>query len=62
MENDVLMFSCSSEDGESTIVTFTIARDYNIYTFHRLCKRAAAAFGYADKSIEEAFGETVYEE
>lgn len=62
MENDILMFSCQSSDGESTSVTFVMPNDYNIYTLHRLCKRFAAALGYADSSIEQAFGETVYEE
>lgn len=62
MENDILSFSCQVADGESTSVTFTMPEDYTIYTLHRLCKRFAAALGYAESTIEKAFGETVWED
>ena len=55
-------FSMTEDDGKITTVSFAIPNDVTIYEFHRMCKKFAAACGYAEKSIEEAFGENVYDE
>lgn len=34
--------------------------ELDVFHFHDLCKRFAAAVGYMDGSIEKAFGETKY--
>jgi len=62
MKDDIFTFSCKSNDGENVTLTVQVQHEYNIYTFHRLCKRFAAACGYLDKSIEDVFGESQYEE
>lgn len=48
------------EYSQEVHVSFTISEDHDIYDVHRLCKRFCQALGFADKCIEEAFGETVY--
>lgn len=60
MEN--FYFSNTETNGESISLSFDIEKGPSIYKFHRMCKQFAAACGYTEKSIEEAFGETVYEE
>ncbi len=55
-------FSNDEENGESTTLTFDVNEGPSSYKFHLMCKKFAAACGYAEKSIEEVFGETVYEE
>lgn len=60
---DVIQFYCKDGySGEAVTIEYSIPHDYNIYTFHRLCKRFAAVCGYGAKSIEEVFGESQYEE
>ena len=54
-------FSCEA-DGESVTLSFDIDEGPTIYKFHRMCKKFAAACGYMDESIEDAFGESVYTE
>ncbi len=55
-------FSMTEDEGENVSVSFSVPHAVTIYEFHRMCKKFAAACGYAEKSIEEAFGENVYEE
>ena len=55
-------FNNIEADGESISLSFDVNEGPSIYKFHRMCKKFAATCGYAEKSIEEAFGETVYEE
>lgn len=55
-------FSNDEDNGESITLSFDVNDGPSIYKFHRMCKQFAAACGYTEKSIEEAFGATVYEE
>lgn len=55
----------ASEEGNdkkttTTSVSFEIDEDeYNLWKLHDFCKRFAAALGFAEKNIEDAFGETI---
>lgn len=55
-------FSNTETNGESISLSFEVDEGPSIYKFHHMCKKFAAACGYTEKSIEKAFGETVYEE
>lgn len=41
---------------------FQISADAHISEIHRLCKSIAALLGYSEKSIEEYFGETCFDD
>lgn len=54
-------FTQWNPDGTKTALEFIENDDVmDIFYFHDLCKRFAAAVGYANSSIEKAFGETKY--
>ena len=56
---EIYSFSHHNEDDVSTDLTFTVpAVGTHISTFHEMCKKFAHALGYADKTIEEWFGES----
>lgn len=60
MDKHILVFH--EEDGEEKVtLKFELTGEYTIYTLHRLCKQYALASGFTQKSVEEAFGETVYD-
>lgn len=44
------------------ICEFQISSDASIAEIHRLCKTIAAMLGYSEKSIEEYFGETCFDD
>ena len=50
------------EEGYPDIdLRFNIEPGFDIWTFKNYCMRFAAAMGYAEKSIEKAFGEEVWD-
>ena len=61
-ENEVqIEFTQWNPDGTRVELTFTEDEDeLDVFRFHDICKRFAAAVGYMDSSIEKAFGETKY--
>ena len=63
-EKATLSFKVKYNDDyyDDVSLKFTIDPDMSIYRLHALCKSFAATLGYADQSIEKAFGETVYED
>lgn len=46
---------------ENVALRFIVNDNIHISEFHALCKRFALACGYAEKSVEDYFGETSYE-
>lgn len=50
-----------SSSEENVTLRFIVKDEMHISELHALCKRFALALGYADKSVEEYFGETSYE-
>lgn len=51
-------FSHSNEDGVMTSLSFVVPSvGMRIETFHSMCRKFASALGYAEKSIDEWFGE-----
>ena len=58
MKFETYTFSHSNEDNVVTTLTFTVpAVGTHIATFHDMCVKFAQACGYANKSIEEYFGD-----
>ena len=62
MEHDVqIEFTQWNPDGTRVELNFTEDEDeMDIFRFHDLCRRFAAAAGYMENSINEAFGEVKY--
>lgn len=59
MSNHEFFSFSNTSGGVTTTISFSGSSEgTTVYTFQDMCKRAAMAFGYADNSIEEAFGET----
>ena len=50
-----------SSSEENVALRFIVKDEMHISELHALCTRFALALGYADKSVEEYFGETSYE-
>ena len=58
MKFETYTFSYSDEDNVVTTLTFTVpAVGTHIATLHDMCVKFAQACGYANKSIEEYFGD-----
>lgn len=51
-----------TEGYEDVDLRFGVNPDMNIWQLKRLCKRFAAAMGFAEGSIEEAFGEDTWDD
>ena len=54
-------FSFTHTDSNDITITvnFVMPSDgTTIWSYHDMCKRAALAFSYCDKNVEETFGET----
>jgi adenosine deaminase len=47
---------------EDMDLTYEVAEDMHISTFHRLCKNFARAAGFTEQSVEKYFGETQWED
>lgn len=54
--------SCDNTYATGFICEFELSSDAHISEIHRLCKTIAAMLGYSEKSIEEYFGETCFDE
>lgn len=54
---EIYSFSHTDEGNITTNISFTVPPGANIATFHEMCRKFAAAVGYAEKSITEYFGE-----
>ncbi len=48
--------------GETLKMTYSIDPDASIWKIHDLCKRFCLAMGFAEKTVEEAFGETAFDD
>jgi hypothetical protein len=58
-----LIFNIDGDDisyREAINIEFVVPDDMNIYEFKIICVRMAAAMGYTDVSIKNAFGELDY--
>ena len=64
MENEkkteIYSFSHTTDYGVTTNLDFFVPAEPGVHisTFHDMCKRFAYALGYAEKTIEEWFGES----
>ena len=52
--------SDNKEDCNDFYLNFIVSEDMTIWELHRLCKRFALALGYAEKNVEDVFGEDYY--
>lgn len=50
----------NKEDCNDFYLNFIVSEDMTIWELHRLCKRFALALGYAEKNVEDVFGEDYY--
>lgn len=39
---------------------FSVYPSADIHTIHRLCKQFCLALGFSEKSVDDAFGESIY--
>ena len=52
-------FTHSDENGVMTSISFTVpAVGTHIMSFHEMGRRAALAFGWVEKSVDNTFGES----
>lgn len=51
-----------SELNQTTTVVFNVPEGMHINTLHRLCKSFALALGYTEQTVENCFGETMWED
>ena len=56
------LFGYKNDYGEPNLTIQFETEAPHISEFHRMCKAFAAAVGYADKSIEEYFGPSYWED
>ena len=54
---DKIIYTRGTYSKEAQKVEMEVREDLDLYEFKTLCKRLAAALGYSNKSIDEAFGE-----
>lgn len=48
--------------GHDLRMQYTIDPDASIWELHDMCKRFMIAMGFAEKTVEEAFGESVFDD
>ena len=48
--------------GNTLKMTYSIDPDASIWKIHELCKRFCLAMGFAEETVENAFGETVFDD
>ena len=58
MRYDKLTYERGNTSSEAQRIEFDMPSGMTVHEFKLLCKRMAAALGYSDKSITEAFGQT----
>lgn len=50
----------NKENYNDIYLSFFVNEEMSIWELHRLCKRFALVLGYAEKTVEEAFGKDCY--
>ena len=58
MRFDKLIYERGNTSSEAQRIEFEMPTGMNVYEFKLLCKRMAAALGYSDTSIKDAFDST----
>ena len=58
MRFDKLIYERGNTSSEAQRIEFEMPPGMNVYEFKLLCKRMAAALGYSDTSIKDAFDST----
>lgn len=58
-DKEILKFSYQADPDEVVEIQFTINGPITGAGYREYCMRAASAFGYSDKTIEEAFFENI---
>lgn len=51
-----------NQHGETLKMTYSIDPDESIWKIHELCKRFCLAMGFSESVVDNAFGETVFDD